>query len=273
MSNSEYPKRMVHPSYKKADPKIVPGTEIYNSRGEVKTAQYRGGPDMFPPVDVPNADQEAQYRAKGYLPYGETPMNVVPFKEYPLMLSHPDFEPTVETIVEERDGNGKLVRPAIPGRPAKFAPVQVNDADEEKTWTERGYERPGKSDPDAVQAAISAPYVPGRVASEYPKWVNGQMVEDPNKPAGPQEYPKWITINGHPDGGKVVKNRSEEIALVGEKPVEDKAAIAAAKIDRAAILRAEAARLDQEAEAALEAATAPEPQKTQPPVLKLKSRA
>lgn len=247
----EYPKRMVHPAYKKSDPKPVPGTEIYKANGEIKTAQYRGDPDRFPPVDVSNSDQEEQYRAKGYLPYGETAMNVVPFQKYPMMMTHPDYEPATETIIEERDANGKLVRPAIPGTVAKYGPVTVTSAEEEERWTSRGYELPGKSDPDAVQASISAPYVPGRTTSEYPKWVDGKMVEDPNIPIGPQEYPKWITINGHPEGGKVVRNRSEEIALVGDAP-DDKAAKAAAK--KAAALKAqeEATKLLAEAEAELE---------------------
>ena len=259
MSNTEFPKRMVHPAYKKSDPKPVPGTEIYKANGEIKTAHYRGEPDRFPPVDVPNADQEAQYRAKGYLPYGETPMNVVAFKEYPLMLSHPDYEPAVEAIVEQRDANGKLVSAGIPGTPAKLAPVQVNDPDDEAKWTDRGYERPGKSDPEAVQASISSPYVPGRVASEYPKMVGGVLVQDPSLPAGPAEYPKWVSIKDHPHGGKEVRSRAEEIALTGESSAEDKAAKAQAKADRAAALKAEAERLAAEAEAEMDEATAPEP--------------
>lgn len=249
MSLTEYPKRMVHPAFKKSDPKPVPGTEVYGPQGNLIRAAYHGDPDRFPPVDVPNADKEEEYRAKGYHPYGETPMNVIAFKEYPMMLSHPDYEPGEEAIVAVRDGNGKLISPAVPAAPPTFAPIQVNDRGEEETWTARGYERPGKSDPDAVQASISSPHVPGRVTNEYPKMVNGVMIDDPNAPAGPAEYPKWIVINGHPDGGRVVNSRHEEHKLLGTAPVEDKQA-------KARAAREMALRAKEAAEAAIAAADA-----------------
>jgi hypothetical protein len=217
-----YPKTLHHPQYRRGHAVPVPGTgKLVNTpQGpvEVRTA-FQGIPDLFPPLTVHNPDHEAQARAKGYLEQGEAPPPMADFSEYPLMLSHPDYEPeTPDEVTAVRNDQGQLVTTTIKGKPAKMPHVFVNTLAEEKAWHTKGYRRPGKSDPQAAEAAKASPYVAGRVTAEYTKVVDGKLVQDPGlPPAGPIEYPKWITTGKDPDTGdpigKEVKSRAEEIAL------------------------------------------------------------
>lgn len=253
MSNStEYPKRMIHPATKPGTTKPVPGTEVYNTDGSVRSVDYQGTPDRFPALDVADATEEEQYRAKGYLAFGEQQKPAIAYQEYPKMLEHPDFEAAVEPTVEFRMPDGKLVQPATPGKPAKLPPVRVESQDDQDKWEAKGYRQPGKCDPEAVQAARAAPYDPKRVKQEYPKLVGGVMVSDPGlADDGPKQYPKWITVNGHPQGGVIVKSKAEEIKLVGESPT-DKVEKANAKREAALKAKAAAEAAIAEAEAELD---------------------
>lgn len=259
MTASDYePKTMHHPGYQKGTFKPIPGSD--NGRGPA-FLDYQGTPDRFPPVTVNNPDQEAQHRAKGYALYGESTMNAIAFREYPLMMNHPKYKPGVPMMAATLNGANQVITPEIPAIAPEFPPMIVNNEDEESAAAEKGYARPGRSDPDAAHAAISSPYDPTRVKSEYPKMVDGRMVEDPSTPSGVQEYPKWV-------GDKLVKSRTEEDTLTGvvraaapalkaaspvqvsRDPLERAAAPAGeSKFDRAQRLKAEADAALAEAEA------------------------
>lgn len=248
----EYPKHMSHPAFVRGTVKAVVGEDPVSGK---KFTDYQGTPDRFAPVDVTSADEEAQYRAKGYQPFGEAAVGAVGYLEYPKMLAHPDHEPATQAIAATVNGGGQIVTPEIPGRAAKFAPVTVKDQDEEAEAMRKGYRAPGTPDPDAVQAAISSPYDPNRVTQEYPKVVNGRVVHDPGVDrSGVQEYPKWINIEGHPHGGKTVDSREEEEALTGKKT---EAAAAKPPTSPASETKFERAqRLKAEADAAMAVAQA-----------------
>lgn len=228
-STTEYPKRMIHPAGVRGTTTAIPGSEVYGPNGNVRYVDYQGTPDRFPPVDVVDANEEEQYRAKGYRPYGEEAVQVLAYLEYPKMLVHDEREPATPAFAPVLNGAGQVVTPAVPGSPAKFPDLTVHNETEEFAAVAKGYRLPGTPDPDAVQAAISSPHDPHRVKSEYPKLVNGKLVHDPDvNRSGVQEYPKWV-------GDKLVNSRAEEIAIIGEQP-EDKAAASQAK--RAAALKA-----------------------------------
>lgn len=174
--NPDYPKQMRHPNFIKGRAIAIAGTE--RMVGGVSTPDYQGIPDIFPPIEVSNADQEAQYRAKGYLAANENPA-MAQYQRYPMWMRHPSGESAL-----------------------------VSTEGEEAAYVERGFAVPGKPDPEAVHTAHSAPYQPNRRVSEWPKMVDGKLMQDPdlaNRSAG--EYPKWV-------GGKVVNNFEEERLLV-----------------------------------------------------------
>ena len=112
-------------------------------------------------------------------------MSDVVFHEYPKCLTHPDL-------------------------PAVIAAT----AEAEEKYLAQGYAAPGKSDPAAFEEARSG--APGGYrAVEFPKWVNGVLVQNPKEEklalAGkltPQpEYPKEITLG---NGQRVmVKDRAD----------------------------------------------------------------
>jgi hypothetical protein len=103
----------------------------------------------------------------------------------------------------------------------------VRNSAEEKDLLDQGYERPGTSNPAAFTAQAGGhtiqpraewpKYIDGKVVQDpslppptpkgsYPRWVNGKIVQDPSlKPPG--EYPKWRD-------GQVVENEEEDIAAL-----------------------------------------------------------
>src|SRR3984957_18868557 len=114
-------------------------------------------------------------------------------QEYPLVMVHPAMQAPVITPVITPD-------PTRPGSfltnyrstPGQLAPVTVNNADQEAQYEAKGYKRGGISDANAFQASFAAPYRPGADGSEWPKMVDGKLVQDPSLAKGPQEYPKWM---------------------------------------------------------------------------------
>ncbi len=186
---SYYPKHLVHPAYRASEikpvVKQVPGT------GKTIT-DYHGTPDRYPPVTVNNEDQEARHRAMGYLEFGEAPPKMTAFNEYPLVLTHPEYlEPTAPETLAKRDENNALTTWTIKGSPGAFLPVTVNSPEEERGWASKGYRRPGLSDPAAVEAAKAAPYDPARVIQEFPKMVDGEVVDPAATFDTHQKYPIW----------------------------------------------------------------------------------
>jgi hypothetical protein len=172
---SRYPKILVHPNYRKGTAKPV---DTYDANGK-KVIDYQGTPDVFPSVTVHIGDQEELYRAKGYYDPAEGEPSKMSYQDFPVWLSHPD------------------------GLPA----VLANDATQEETHVSNGYVRPGKGDPEAVQAALASPYDPNRVTSEWPKMVDGVLV-DPTKADDFLKYPMWV-------GDKLVHNEAQERAARG----------------------------------------------------------
>ncbi len=191
--NDAYPKSLVHPqhepsrSYKVADQSgPATGSRIGGTYG---TAQ------RFPPVTVMNQVQEAHHRAMGYREFGEeAPMAA--FSEYPLIMTHPDFaEPVPEQTVHYADPQtGQVTFHAIAGKPGRLPPVTVHSPAEEAAQAGKGYARPGRSDPAAVERSSAAPHDPAHVFREYPKLVDGKIVTDPNgpDPLAPQRYPMFV---------------------------------------------------------------------------------
>lgn len=197
-----YPKTLNHPSYQKGSVKAVPMTSPITGR---TITDYYGTPDRFPPVTVKNEDEEEYYRARGYRAPGEAGESMKVHHEYPKMLHHPQYEAAVpdEQVAERKDG--RLTVTVIKGKPAKFPPVIVNSPEEVEQWLAKGYEE-RKSDPSAFETAQASPYVPGRVTEEWPKMVNGQIVDPRPKESGIIEYPKWVH-------GVIVKDSVEEMEI------------------------------------------------------------
>lgn len=265
---TEYPKRMVHPGYQKGTVKEIHGVDAVSGR---KFLDYQGTPDRYPPVDVINHDIEAQYRAKGYLAFGEAGGGSINYREYPKMLVHPDHVPPAQAIAAVLNGANQVLSPEVPAKAAVWPDIAVANPQEEAAAIAKGYLAPGKPDPDAMQAAISSPYDPSRVTEEYPKMVNGALVEDPAIQGGPQQYPKWVNLPDHPHGGKEVRNRAEEDALLGRPSAPPVATaspgppVGESKFQRAQRLKAEAEAAMAAAEAEMAEEDAPEPEVSPPP--------
>lgn len=172
-------------------------------------------PARFPPVTVKTKEQEEEARAKGYLLPGEAPPHVEGYFEYPKMMQHPDHVPEVEPehIPEKQEGGGIKVT-VVPGKPAKFPHVFVNSKAEEDAWREKGYEIPTPPDPVAFSRAKAAPLPDGYAGNEWPKMVNGVLMQDPNSATdNSHEYPKWVNDPDRERGADVlVNNRHEENA-------------------------------------------------------------
>ncbi len=224
--STTYPKTLAHPSYKPAEVKAVPVTSSITGRTII---DHYGTPDRYPPVTVNNEDQEERHRAMGYIEYGEAPKPMIEFSEFPLMLTHPGHIPAVEQqVFATRDQNtGAVTTHTIAGSPAKLPAVVVKNSREEETWAAKGYVRPGRADPDAVQASKASPHVPGRVVEEFPKMVDGKVVDPRPNPHGFQKYPMWMN-------GIIVNNEAEELAAGGvAKPIAAAAPVAPPSVDAA----------------------------------------
>lgn len=133
-------------------------------------------------------------------------MNAPQYQRYPLVMNHPGER---AAIVSQWDEHLKRHVPEH-GEPARFQPVTVHNADDEEYHAAQGY-RPVGGDAQTftqqVNDTIVNPKPAGYAFSEYPKWVNGVLVEDPSKPKTAfQEYPKWV-------GDVLVGSAAEEAAL------------------------------------------------------------
>ncbi len=137
------------------------------------------------------------------------------YQRFPLWMHHPHEQPAV---LSDDYGGPQGTRPALgygapAGRARRFPPVMVQNAEQEAYHASQGYE-PGQSSKAAFE---KAPLPSGYQQQEYPKIVNGLVVQDPNAPPPVDpNYPKWVDL---PDGSqKLVNNQAEERALVGEPP-------------------------------------------------------
>lgn len=133
-------------------------------------------------------------------------MTAPQYQRYPMVMRHPGERAAVISQWDE-----KLKR-HVPehGEPAKFQPVTVHNADDEEYHAAQGY-RPTGGDAQTftqqVNDNIVNPKPAGYAFNEYPKWVDGVLVQDPAKPVTTfQEYPKWV-------GDVMVHSAAEERAL------------------------------------------------------------
>lgn len=195
-----YPQIMVHPQHRAA---TISGVRFIklpdgNERTELDPP---GQPERFPNIEVHSSDQEEQQRARGYVRYGETMEKVAEFSEYPKMMSHPDHVDAVPSSSGARMEGNQIIQYSVPGIPEKFPDVMVRDAREQETWEEKGYVAPDTFDELAFEKATLAPGTPG---DEWPKWVDGVLVQDPDAPVDDSsQYPKWLYFD---DGGEVLVN-------------------------------------------------------------------
>lgn len=95
-------------------------------------------------------------------------------QEYPKMLRHPaERSATVNvTATDPRTGRQTFG----PGEPAMYPPVLVNDADQEEYQKAQGYETVGTYSPAAFAQAAANPNPVNHKPVEYPKWVDGVLV-------------------------------------------------------------------------------------------------
>lgn len=211
--HGEYPKTLVHPSYAKGVPRAITGSDTVSGK---KFTDYTAPPDRYPPVTVTTPDQEDQYRAKGYHMKGETEGRIE-HREYPVCLTHPDYAEAVQQTETMR------------GKPEKFPPQIASNEDEELVLLEKGYTRPGVSDPGAIEVAGATPYAPGQILKEYPRWENGVLVDPDAKTSDFEEYPKYIDAA---NGENLVKNAAEEKAYWAKHPDRAVAANPAQQLER-----------------------------------------
>ena len=210
-----YPKTMHHPHFRKGTATLVEGQDPVSGR---KYRDYQGTPDRLPPLFVENSDQEDHARARGYLDPGEAAPAAALGGEYPLVLVHPDHADAIpDDKMPQKIGDGPVTFVTIPGKPERYPHVTVQDAAQEAAWQAKGYDRPGVCDPTAVEAARANPRGVTGTGAEWPKMVNGVLMEDPNARPDLKQYPMWVTTGKDPNTGdpigKAVADLAEHIAL------------------------------------------------------------
>lgn len=230
---SEFPKMLYHPAWSVG----TPAKTEKDPQGRVIGVGARGVPCRYPPVTVVDEDEEGRYRAAGYMGQGEH-ATLAKYSEFPKMLVHPDHVDAVPDAIDmKKDDDGNLVRLVIPGKPEKHPHVFVKDADEQAKWEAKGYELPGKMDPvHAVDARVD--HIEGYQPEQFPKMVNGKVVDPNAGRGGPNEYPKYVD-------GQIVNSYDEEMVLKApEDPQAIAERVAADKAARRAALLAELDELD-----------------------------
>lgn len=222
-----YPVTLVHPQHRSA--KIAVGNEM-------------SSPEQFPSVTVNGALSEAEYRAKGYLRYGEAAPVMKDHYEYPKMMRHPEYEPETPARIEAKIDDGRITGSfVIAAIPAKFPDVTVSTEKEEQLWSEKGYAPAGVYNKQALEAVLLGtidkeeyepdeypkwengqliardPKVPDLTPTpDYPRWENGKLIEDPRfaPVPDPAKYPMWVHRDGKPSSESVlVKTPAEEVAV------------------------------------------------------------
>lgn len=164
-----------------------------------------GAPERYPAVEVHSPDQEEMFRAKGYLRLGERPAVMTSVHEFPKMMSHPDHQDgAIATKASVLQGN-QVVVVDVPAKPERFPDVAVNSLEEQEAWEAKGYRPAGSWDEVAFERSIDAPGEPG---DEWPKWIDGELVQDPNRVVSEANaYPKWIHFE---DNSELAKDAEDE---------------------------------------------------------------
>jgi len=179
--SGEYPKMMKHPHYRKGTVHRVEGTDATSGR---KFVDHHGTADIFPPVSVKDSASENIHRAQGYIAADEV-VQPSSYQRYPIWM--------------KKSGSDDVI---------------ANTEEQEKEFLEQGYLVPGKPDSDAMERAAATPYNPTQVVVEFPKMVDGKIVDPQAYDGSPIEYPKWVKVNGHPD--QIANNAAEERAILAK---------------------------------------------------------
>lgn len=111
------------------------------------------------------------------------------FREFPKMMVHPAHEPAVLSTIFPLGYKPREGERENPGRPERFPPITVNDANQQEMYEARGYRVQGESSAEAFDEAKSGK--PAHYAYD--------------------EYPKWLRIH---DDDVLVKSQAEEHALL-----------------------------------------------------------
>jgi hypothetical protein len=197
-----FPIIMVHPQHRAAT------VQDFDSNDGLP-----GTPERFPPIEVHSPDQEAETRARGYLRHGEAVPKVADFSEFPKMMRHPKHVDAIPPSQGAQMVDGRLTTYPIPGVPEKFPDATAKDADEQAVWEAKGYEAAGVEDPLAFERATVSPGKPG---DDWPKWVDGVLMQDPDAPPDMTgQYPKWL----HFEGGDsvLVQNVAQEASVLASR--------------------------------------------------------
>jgi hypothetical protein len=132
-----YPLTMVHPNYRPAEHHAVPGTQIYNQRGEVVSQDYQGTAVYCPPVTAGNENEEARLAADGYVPAGQVdpsawvrahssaPGDVYVPQKYPMWRDGVLYK----TASEDPEASEEDLKPREQAIPPAAAPVQPASGD------------------------------------------------------------------------------------------------------------------------------------------------
>ena len=140
-------------------------------------------------------------------------------QEYPLVMVHPAMKaPEITPIITPDPTRPGAFLTNYRSTAGQLAPVTVYNADQEAQYEAKGYKRGGASDANAFQASFAAPYRPGAELSEWPKMIDGKLVQDPSIARGPVEYPKWV---GPDDKRVLVQNEAEELAWMERATASD----------------------------------------------------
>lgn len=94
------------------------------------------------------------------------------FQKYPMVMTHPNARKGQAVPIQ----NGRVKDYA--GVPDFMPPVTVNNEDQEERHAAMGYRPAGMADPSAYSQQVVAPQPVGFAPQEYPKWVNGTLVND-----------------------------------------------------------------------------------------------
>lgn len=250
-----YPITLVHPQHRPAT---------------IATGNMLSSPEQFPNVTVNGTQHEAEYRAKGYLRFGEPQAIMKDHHEYPKMMRHAEYVAEVPARIEAKIEDGRITGTfVVPAKPAKFPDVTVNNEKEEEVWSEKGYKPAGEYKRDALEAVLNGtideeeynpdeypkwekdsegkpkliardPNKPDLTPTpDYPRWEDGVLVHDPRFPQAPDpsKYPMWVHKDGKPGKDSVlVKTPTEEFAVrakwapVDEEKEEENAKVAEAEV-------------------------------------------
>ena len=135
-------------------------------------------------------------------------------KGYPKEMRHPAYVPAVLSGYT-RDGRGTRDDP--PGKPVRFPPVFVNNADQEQYYASMGYLPPGVV-PGTEQAAK---YLAGTIGDERP-----------GLPYEHQDYPRWLyRLGTNLEIESALAETPEAEAQLGDGWFTDLAAVKAVQAD------------------------------------------